>query len=105
MTISKRDFWSFINELVTRNPNLGIPALEDGLFANLLVFTYLYYIFFCLGRERKGKGKGKGKGKAKGKGKGKEKGKGKGKGREGKREKGKGPCSLVNFGISFVSGI
>ena len=27
-----------ISELVTRNPNLGISALEDGLFANLLIF-------------------------------------------------------------------
>ena len=33
----------FIIELVTRNPNLGIPALEDGLFANSLIFDYLYY--------------------------------------------------------------
>ena len=24
---------------------MGIPALEDGLFANLLIFDYLYYIF------------------------------------------------------------
>ena len=37
----KADFWSFITELVTRNPNLGIAALEDGLFANLLIFDYL----------------------------------------------------------------
>ena len=43
MAISRADFWSFITELVTRNPNLGIPALEDGLFANLLIFDYLYY--------------------------------------------------------------
>ena len=33
MAISRGDFWSFITESVTRNPNLGIPALEDGLFA------------------------------------------------------------------------
>ena len=39
-----------IIELVTRNPNLGIPALEDRLFANLLIFNYLCYIF--LGREK-----------------------------------------------------
>ena len=45
MAISRADFWFFITELVTRNPNLGIPALEDGLFANLLIFDYLYYIF------------------------------------------------------------
>ena len=50
MTISRADFGSFINELVTRNPNLGIPALEDRLFANSLIFDYLYYIF--LGREK-----------------------------------------------------
>ena len=63
MAISRADFWSFITELVTRNPNLGIPALEDGLFANLLIFDYLYYIFlFGKGRETRGKGKGKGKG-------------------------------------------
>ena len=42
MAISKAAFWSFINELVTRNPNLGIPPLEDddGLFVNLLIFNY-----------------------------------------------------------------
>ena len=45
MAISRIDFWSFIIELVTRNPAMGIPALEDGLFANLLLFDYLYYIF------------------------------------------------------------
>ena len=54
MTISCTDFWSFITELVTRNPNLGIPALEDGLFANLLIFNYLYYIFLC-GKGKEGK--------------------------------------------------
>ena len=37
MAISMADFGSFIIELVMRNPNLGIPALEDGLFANLLI--------------------------------------------------------------------
>ena len=42
MAISKADFLSFIIELVMRNPNLGIPALEDGLFANSLIFDYLY---------------------------------------------------------------
>ena len=41
MTISRVDFWSFLTELVMTNPNLGIPALEDGLFANLLVFDYV----------------------------------------------------------------
>ena len=34
MAISRVDFWSFIIDLVVRNPNLGIPALEDGLCAN-----------------------------------------------------------------------
>ena len=42
MANARADLWSFIIELVTRNPNLGIPALEDGLFANLLIFDYLY---------------------------------------------------------------
>ena len=32
MTISYADFRSFITELVTRNPNLGISALEDERF-------------------------------------------------------------------------
>ena len=45
MAISRADFSSFISELVTRNPNLGIPALENGLFANLLISDYLYYIY------------------------------------------------------------
>ena len=43
--MSRADLLSFITELVTRNPNLGIPALEDGLFANLLIFDYLHYIY------------------------------------------------------------
>ena len=38
MAISRANFWSFITELVPRNPILGIPALEDRLFANLLIF-------------------------------------------------------------------
>ena len=81
MAISRADFWSFITELVTINPNLGIPPLEDGLFANFLILDYLYYTFLFLGREgnRKGKREGKREGK-KGKEKGREKGKGKGKG-------------------------
>ena len=37
MAISSADLLYFITELVTRNPNLGIPTLEDGLFANLLI--------------------------------------------------------------------
>ena len=40
MAISRVDFWSFITDLVTRNPTMGIPPLEDGLFANLLIFDY-----------------------------------------------------------------
>ena len=69
MTISREDFWSFITELVTRNPTVGIPALEDGLFANLLIFRLLI-LYICVW---KGKGKGKMKGKRKGKREGKEK--------------------------------
>ena len=44
---------------------MGIPALEDVLFANLLIFGYLYSGFVF----GKGKGKGKRTGKRKGKGK------------------------------------
>ena len=55
MAISRADLGYFITELVTRNPTMGIPALEDGLFSNLLIFDYLYYIFLF------GKGKGKGR--------------------------------------------
>ena len=42
MAISRTDLSSFINAMCTRNPNLGIPALEDGPFVNLLIFDYLY---------------------------------------------------------------
>ena len=41
VAICRADFWSFINEIVTRNPNLGRPALEDGLFVNLLIFNFV----------------------------------------------------------------
>ena len=41
MAISRADFWSSINELVTRNPTMGIAALEDGLLMNLLIFDFL----------------------------------------------------------------
>ena len=41
MAISRAYFWFFITELVTRNPTMGISALEDGLFMNLLIFDYL----------------------------------------------------------------
>ena len=60
MAISRADFLSFISELVTRNPNLGIPPREDGFFANLLIFEYLYHMC-CSGKE-KGRRKGKKKG-------------------------------------------
>ena len=54
MAISRVDFWCFINELVTRNPNLGIATLEDGLFANLLIFgLYPSGIFFLKQRSEK----------------------------------------------------
>ena len=46
---------------------MGTPALEDGRFANLLIFDYLYvFRYFCKGKGREGKGReGKGKGKGK----------------------------------------
>ena len=61
MTISNADFCSFITELVTRNPNLGIPALEDGLFRSFI-------LYICLKGQEKGKEKETEKGKGKGKG-------------------------------------
>ena len=36
---------------------MGIPALEDGLFANLLIFDYLYYIFVIGNGRKKRKGR------------------------------------------------
>ena len=42
MAISRTDFLSFINAMCMRNRTMGIPALEDGLFVNLLIFDYLY---------------------------------------------------------------
>ena len=48
---------------------MGIPALDDGLFANLLFFDYLYYIFVFGKTERK-----KGRDKEREKGMEKEKG-------------------------------
>ena len=61
MAISRADFWSFIIGLVTRNPDLGIPALEDGLFANLLIFGCLFYIYIFAwkGKGKEGKREGK----------------------------------------------
>ena len=44
MTISRADFLFFAIELATRNPNLGIPTLEDGLFAIVLIFDHLYVL-------------------------------------------------------------
>ena len=41
MAISRVRFSSFITELVARNPAMSIPALEEGLFVNLLIFDYL----------------------------------------------------------------
>ena len=55
MAISKADFWFFITELVTRNPTMGIPALEDGLFANLLIFRLLILYICVWKRKREGK--------------------------------------------------
>ena len=81
MAISRVDFWSFIIEEVTRKSTMGLPALEDGLFANLLIFYYLYvFRYFCKG---KGREKEREKGREKGRGKGRERKKG----REGKVER------------------
>ena len=41
MVISRVDFLCFITAMCMRNRNMRIPALEDGLFANLLIFDYL----------------------------------------------------------------
>ena len=43
---------------------MGIPALEDGLFANMLIFDYLYVFRYFFVKAREGKGK-KEKGKRK----------------------------------------
>ena len=51
MTISRVDFGSFITELVTINPTMGISALENELFVNLLIFHYLYVGGRILGGE------------------------------------------------------
>ena len=42
MAISRADFWSSIIAMCMRNRTMGIPALEDGLFVNLLIFDYLH---------------------------------------------------------------
>ena len=56
MVIYRADFCCSIIELVTRNPTMGIPALEDGLFANLLIFDCVYvFRYFCKGNGREGK--------------------------------------------------
>ena len=49
MAISRADLFSFITELVTRNPTMGIPALEDGLFVNLLFFRFFISVSGFLG--------------------------------------------------------
>ena len=43
MAISRADFGFPITAMCTRNPNLGIRALEDELFANLLFLVTFYY--------------------------------------------------------------
>ena len=54
MAISRDGFWCFIIELVRRNPTMGITALEDGLFANLLIFNYFrVFEFLKVGKVRK----------------------------------------------------
>ena len=54
MAISRAVFWYLIIELVTRNPTMGISALEDGrFFANLLIFDYLYIIYLCFCCQRR----------------------------------------------------
>ena len=40
--ISRTDVLAFITAMRMRNPTMGIPAKEDGLFVNLLIFDYLY---------------------------------------------------------------
>ena len=58
MAISTADFWSFSIELVRTNPTMGITALEDRLYANLLIFD-IDIIFVCLEREKGRKKNGK----------------------------------------------
>ena len=41
MAISRADFCFFIIAMSMRNRTMGITALEDGLFVNLLIFDYL----------------------------------------------------------------
>ena len=53
MTISKADFWICITELVTRNPNLGIPALEDVFFSKFVDFRLLI-LYICEGKRERG---------------------------------------------------
>ena len=42
MAISRVDFWSCTNAMCMRNRTMGIPALEEGLFVNLLIFDHSY---------------------------------------------------------------
>ena len=43
MAISRADLLCFITAMCMRNRTMGIAALEDGLFVNLLTFDYLYF--------------------------------------------------------------
>jgi len=47
MTIGHLQHWfgSFITELVSRNPTRGIPALEDGSLAKLLILYYFWVLW------------------------------------------------------------
>ena len=76
MAISKTTLLSFITESVTRNPTMGIPALEDRLCK--FVDFRLFILYICVW-ERKREGKREGK---KGREKEREKGRERKKGRE-----------------------
>ena len=41
MAISRVDFGCFNTAMCMRYRTMGIPALEDGLFVDLLIFDYL----------------------------------------------------------------
>ena len=86
---------------------MGTQALEDGLFAKLLILDYLYvFRYFCVGKGKEGKGrKGKGKGKEKGREKGRQNGRRKA--RENERTSSVGFASPVVFWniVEFVKTI
>ena len=42
MAIPRADFWFLMTAMCMRNRTMGITALEDGLFVNLVIFEYLY---------------------------------------------------------------